>query len=110
MKVLLIIASAALLTSGASAFANSSSARFQEQQAWIEHGRNAGTITWREGRHLRREQAAIARTRLELEADGKLSRSDRRTLQDMQDRSQAHIAREAADGWRRPWWLPRFGR
>ena len=96
-------------TSGA-ALAHSNSARLSEQRDWIEEGRRDGSITWREGLKLRREQAAIARAKADLEADGRLSRSDRRYLYRLQDRAENDIAKESSDGWRRPWWLPRIGR
>lgn len=90
--------------------AHSNEARLEEQAAEIEAGRQNGTITWREGRALRKEQAAIARAKETLEADGQLSRSEKRVLFKMQNEADEHIAAEATDGWHRAWWLPRIAR
>ena len=109
MKSAALIGILVLTATSVTALAHSNSARFEEQQDWIEQGRRDGTITWREGLKLRAEQARIARNKSALESDGRLSRSDRRELYRMQDRAEAHIVRESSDRWRRPWWLPRFG-
>lgn len=90
--------------------AHSNEARIEEQAAEIEAGRRNGTITWREGRELRKEQTAIAEAKETLEADGHLSRADKHVLFKMQDEAEEHIREEETDSWRRPWWLPRFGR
>lgn len=104
------IASALLVASTVAAFAGGIDYRRDSQLSQIEAGRETGAITWREGRKLRREQAAIARAEYNMKSDGYLSRSERRELREMQDDAQVRIAHEKHDGWRRPWWLPRFGR
>lgn len=101
---------AALAATSTGALAHSNSAREAEQRAWIEAGRRDGSITWREGIKLRREQRQIERVEAQMKSDGRFSRDERRTLHKLQNRSENHIAREANDGWRRWWWLPRVGR
>lgn len=92
------------------ASAHSNEERLAEQMYKIELGRQSGAITWREGLKLRKEQREIARLENELSADGRLTRSERRLLHKMQNAADAHIRREANDGWYRWWWLPRIGR
>ena len=105
-----LIALGALLATSTFALAHSNDARQAEQADWIEQGRQDGSITWREGIKLRREQAAVARLENHYEADGRLTRDEKRSLHQVQNQTQNHISREANDGWQRPWWLPRFGR
>lgn len=110
MKSPIALAAAIVAISATGAFADRIDARRSNQLNQIEAGRASGSITWREGRKLRREQAQIARAESGMKSDGTLSRSERRELRDMQDGAQAHIAHEKHDGWHRLWWLPRFGR
>jgi hypothetical protein len=110
MKNTALIAFAALAATSTLALAHSNDARQSEQRDWIQDGRNNGTITWREGIKLRREQANINRIEAQMRSDGRLSRDEKRTLHGLQDQAQNDIVRESNDGWRRPWWLPRFGR
>lgn len=91
------------------ASAHSNDFRQRQQDRLIEQGRQDGTITWREGLKLRRQQAAIARVEREMAADGHLSRHERRVLHGYQDEARDEIARQSSDGWRRPWWLKRLG-
>ncbi len=110
MKTTALIAAAILAATSASAFAYSSTdARQSEQWNKIEQGRNDGSITWREGIKLRRQQAEIARIETEMRADGRLSRQEKRSLHRIQDQAQSTIVHESNDGWKRPWWLRRFG-
>ena len=109
MKVLLI-ATSLLVASTAVASAASVDAVESRQAKRIEYGRESGKITWTEGLKLRAEQNKIARTEAEFYSDGYLSASERRTLRVMQGDASEHIAQEKHDGWRRAWWLPRFGR
>ena len=92
------------------ASAHSSDARLAEQAQSIEEGRRDGSITWREGRELRKDQREIAVVKAEFEADGHLSRSEKKILFKMQDAAEGHIESEANDNWHRARWLPRFGR
>jgi hypothetical protein len=110
MSRTLTLAAAVLVTSTAVAAAHSVEARFEEENDTIEYGRQTGSITWLEGRKLRRELGEIARVKDRLEADGRLSSRDKRILYRMQDRADAHIEAEASDRWHRLWWLPRVGR
>jgi hypothetical protein len=110
MKTAIVIAAAIVATSSSLASANSIDRRQANQIERIEDGRNNGTITWREGIKLRREQAVIARTEAQFKADGYLSRDEKRALTQLQDKASHDIAHETTDGWRRAWWLPRFGR
>lgn len=100
----------ALAASSTVALAHSIVARETEQNRWIEDGRRSGSITWREGIKLRREQRAIARVETDMKADGHLSRGERGTLNRLQDRAEADIAYKRNNGWRRWRWLPRVGR
>ena len=109
MNKVALIAAGILAASSASAFAHSNDARQSEQWNKIEQGRNDGSITWREGIKLRRQQAEFARIEAEMKADGRLSRTEKRSLHRIQDQTQHSIVREANDGWQRPWWLRRFG-
>lgn len=109
MNKIVLIAAGILAATSASVFAHSNDARQAEQWNKIEQGRNDGSITWREGLKLRREQAEIARTEAEMKADGRLSRQEKHTLHRIQDQAQSNIVHEANDGWQRPWWLRRFG-
>lgn len=110
MKTATLIAFAALTASSTLAVAANVDQRQSNQINRIESGRNNGTITWREGLKLRREQALIARTEAQFKADGHLSRDEKRALNQMQNNASNHIVRETNDGWHRAWWLPRFGR
>ncbi len=110
MKNIALIAFAALAASSTLAAAHSNDARQAEQADYIDQGRDDGSITWREGIKLRREQAAVARLENHYRADGRLTRDEKRSLHQLQNQTQDHIAQEANDGWHRPWWLPRFGR
>lgn len=110
MSKILTLAGAVLVATSAVAFAHTNEARISEQAAAIEQGRRDGSITWREGRKLRKEQAAIARVQNELASDGKMSKRDTRILHRLQDQTEGGIVAESTDRWRRWWWLPRVGR
>ncbi len=84
--------------------------RMDRQTARIEHGRQTGAITWTEGIKLRAEQNRIARTKVALEADGYLSKSDRAKLAEMQSDASKNIRKESRDSWHRLWGLPRVGK
>ena len=109
MNRIALIAFAALAASSTIAAAHSNDARQAEQYDLIEQGRRDGSITWSEGIKLRAEQRDIARVEDTMRADGRFTRDEKRALHNLQNGSQTSIAREANDGWHRPWWLPRFG-
>ena len=104
------IAASMLIAGTVAANAHSNEARFEEQADVIEQGRRDGSITWLEGRKLRKEQAEIARAKSILESDGKLSRGDKRILFGIQDVAEDHIISEATDRRHRLWFLPRVGK
>lgn len=110
MTRLSALAAAALVAMTGTAFAHSNDDRLAEQAAWIEAGRQDGSITWTEGLKLRKEQREIARVKAEFEADGRLSPTERRVLHKMQDEAQANIQAETMDNVHRLSWLPRIGR
>lgn len=110
MSRLITLAAGLLIASSAAALAHSVEARFEEQAGMIESGRQNGSITWREGRALRKEQAEIAHVKAELEADGSLSRADKRILFGLQDQAESNIQAEATDTLHRALFLPRIGR
>jgi hypothetical protein len=108
-----VFAATALVSAAAGstgALAHSNEARQIEQAQDIEQGRRDGSITWREGHALRKDQREIAAVKAEFEEDGRLTRREKKILNNMQDSAESHIASEATDSWHRPWWLPRFGR
>ncbi len=109
MKKIVLAAATALIATTAAVSAHSVD-RVQERQAErIEHGRESGKITWSEGLKLRAEQRRINKVKDKLAADGYLSRRDRKKVHNLQREANKHIAHEKRDGWRRVWWLPRFG-
>ena len=109
MNRILTLTGALLMAGTSAAFAHSNEARQIEQRTAIEEGRQNGTITWREGRRLRKEQAEIMRVEAELKADGHLSTRDKRILHAMQNEAQGHILAEETDRQRRWRFLPRVG-
>ena len=109
MNKITLIAAGMLAASSVNALAHSYDARQAEQWNKIEQGRNNGSITWREGIKLRQQQAAVNRVEQDMKSDGRFTRNEKRALHGLQDQTQNSIAREANDGWQRPWWLRRFG-
>lgn len=111
MNKIVLIAATALIatTAAASAHGTSIDARQAYQEKRIETGRKKGSITWFEGLKLRAEQNMISRRKAAYRSDGRLSYSERKKLQRLQHKAKRHINHEAHDGWRRVWWLPRFG-
>ncbi len=110
MKFAAFIALTALAASSTVALADRVDQRQSKQLNRIDAGRDNGTITWREGLKLRREQALIARTEAQFKADGRVTRDEKQALNALQNNASNHIVRETHDGWRRAWWMPRFGR
>jgi hypothetical protein len=107
------IAAGVLIATTAAASAHpryNADARQARQAGAIEAGRQSGSITWREGRRLRREQREIADVKSYFREDGVLTRRERHVLHRLQNRAAYHIAAERGDRWRRAWWLPRVGR
>ncbi len=105
-----LLAVTLVLAGAGSALAHSNEARLDEQAQLIEQGRRQGSITWREGRELRKEQREIAEVKATFESDGHLSRSEKKILFKMQDAADQRIESEANDNLHRASWLPRFGR
>jgi hypothetical protein len=105
-----ILAAALMLAGAGSALAHSNEARQDEQAQSIEQGRRDGSITWTEGRQLRKDQREIEQVKQSFEADGHLSRDEKKILYKMQNTAEDHIEAEANDNRHRASWLPRFGR
>lgn len=105
-----ILAATLMLAGAGSALAHSNEARQDEQAQSIEQGRRDGSITWTEGRQLRKDQREIAEVKAAFEADGHLSREEKRVLYKMQNDADARIQAEANDSLHRASFLPRFGR
>lgn len=105
----LALAAAMLAAGTAVASAHSIEERQISQRLAIEQGRQAGSITWLEGRRLRAEQQRIMRVEKALKADGHLSASDKRILRQMQDNARINIVSEGTDRRRRLGFLPRVG-
>ena len=110
MKKIVLAAAAALVATTGIASAASINEKQYRQGVRIEQGRQTGKITWTEGLKLRAEQKRIARLETQYRSDGYLSQSERRQLRAMQNNASEHIAHEKHDGWKRAWWMPRFGR
>ena len=70
---LMMLGCALILVPAANASAHSNEARQDEQADAIEQGRREGSITWREGRQLRKDQREIARVKETLEAGSQWS-------------------------------------
>ncbi|MEO8153400.1 MAG: hypothetical protein ABI605_10055 [Rhizobacter sp.] len=66
-------------------------ARQAEQAARIDRALHDGRLSRREFRSLQREQVAIRRFEAHAKADGIVTRSERRELQQMLDRASRHI-------------------
>ncbi len=75
----------------------------------IEEGRADGTITFFEGRRLRRELARVIRLKDRFTSDGVLSRRELRIMRGALKRLRVSIAAERTDRWRRLRILPRVG-
>jgi hypothetical protein len=110
MNKIVLAAAAALVATTGIASAASINDRQYHQGKRIEQGRQTGKITWTEGVKLRAEQRRIANLEALYRSDGYLSPSERRQLRAMQNNASEHIADEKHDGWKRAWWMPRFGR
>ena len=104
------IALAALIAIPAIASAHSTDDRREWQYQKIEQGRKDGSITWREGLKLRKEQYEILRTENAMKAKGYLTKKDRLKLAQMQNDAAKNIRAEQNDSWRRWWLLPRVGK
>jgi hypothetical protein len=87
-------------------------ARAADEAARIEAGRQSGSITYFEGRALRKEQQAISEREAQLRAqnEGELRKRDRRELKELQDKADQDITTLASNGHRRWSILPRVGR
>jgi uncharacterized protein HemX len=109
MKKVALIATTLLVATAGAASAHGVNGTQERQAARIEYGRETGKITWTEGLKLRAEQRRIARTEAEFRSDGYLSKSEYRKLKVMQKNAGHHISKEKSDGWKRAWWMPRFG-
>jgi hypothetical protein len=110
MNKIALIVTGLLVATSAAASAHNIDATRDHQADRIEDGRESGKITWTEGLRLRAEQRRIARTEAAFESKGYLTKSEHRTIREMQEDAAEHIAEEKNNGWRRVWWLPRFGR
>ena len=81
------------------------------QEAVIENGRRDGSITFLEGRKLRRELKDIEKLKVRLKAnDGRLDRSERRVIRKLQSDVWNDIYAERRDKRRRWKGLPRVGK
>lgn len=109
----LILAAALVAATTATASAHSTrpiDREWNSQSHRIEHGRQTGQITWREGRKLRAEQREINHLRSRYLDDGRLTAREYGDLRRRQKSASWHIVNEKHDGWRRLRFLPRVGR
>jgi hypothetical protein len=113
---LIALAAAALVAGSTTAFAHDRKydpdARAAAEAARIEQGRQEGSITYFEGKALRRDQQAIAdrEAALRAEHDGRLNRHDRQELKALQDEADSRITTASTNSWRRWSILPRVGK
>lgn len=105
-----LIVAAGSVTASAHSSVRPIDKRLDLQAEKIEQGRRTGSITWTEGRKLRKEQREIARARDAFVADGHLSKREARVLKHKQDAARWNIIAEKHDARRRLWWLPRVGK
>jgi len=100
MKLAALSIVALLATTGlASAHDTSTIDAVQAQQRHrIEHGRQAGQLTWREYRQLKAEQRHIARMERHAKADGFVSHREYRAIRHAQRAAGRHIYQETHDG------------
>lgn len=75
-------------------------ARQAAQAARIEQGAASGALTAREQRRLAREQKVIARAEGKAEADGEVTRAERRRLRHLQNGASHDIAHQKHDAQR----------
>lgn len=83
--------------------------RAVELERRYQADRDNGSITYLEGRSLRREAEAIADRERQLKADGHLSRADRNEIRRLQNQLERDIAAAESNGRRRWIGLPRVG-
>lgn len=96
LGALLVAASAGAFARGPAPMHNSTpniDARQAAQAARIDAALRDGRLDRREFRALKREQNQIRRYEAQAKADGIVTRSERRTLQEMLDRAERHIRR-----------------
>ena len=104
-RTLLVAASLIAITSTA-ALADSIDRREAKQAERIQDGRRSGELTVLEGMKLRLEQARIAKLERDAKSDGRVTRSEARTIDRAQDAAGRHITQESHDGqksWFRKW-------
>jgi len=97
-----LILAAALIAAGAAAHAQSAAEqrvdnRQDRQEQRIEQGVSSGALTQPEARRLGREQARIVRAESRAEADGRLTRREKVSLEHRQDHASRHIAHAKHD-------------
>jgi len=103
MKIVSFVTTAALAALlSAPAFAQvQTTPRIEERQAnqqqRIEQGLRSGRITPQEARVLQNEQRRIQVAERRAAADGRISRSERQRIEQMQDQADAHIRHELRD-------------
>ena len=79
--------------------------REARQHTLIQKGWREGTLTWRELRNLRREQARIDHLEHRYLADGHMNWRERLALAHAQDQARRHIQHERHDReTRHAWW------
>ncbi len=114
MKVATLALTTAFVVSGALGASAHSVKPVEKRQAIqserIEDGRRDGSITWLEGKKLRKEQREIQALKNDFLDDGHLTKRESRVLKWKQKEASANIYTEKHDGRRRLWWLPRVGR
>lgn len=84
--------------------------RQSSQTGQIVAGRKDGSLTWYEKWVLRKEQRRIYRLEAKAKSDGKLSRTEIRSLSGALDDAGRHIYQQRHDGEVRGWWWRTFVR
>ncbi len=106
-----MIATAIVLSTATSVFADRIDQRQASEAQRIEQGRRSGQLTAHEYAHLKAEQARIASMERAAKSDGVVTYREARAIEAAQDAASRHIYQEKHDGetarhhrWYRRWW------
>ena len=106
MNRTVIVAASLLTVMTTSAFAGSIDYRQEKQVERIQEGRRSGELTAFEAARLRVEQARISKLERQAKADGVITRSEARSINNAQNEAARHIYQESHDSqksWFRKW-------
>lgn len=115
-SLLIAVIASAILASPASAKSASQirqeaiDKREAAQAEAIVEGRKNGSLTWWERSRLVREQRRIAKLQDQVNADGKVTKGEYRTLKAAQNDAGEHISADKHNPSVRGWWWRTFSR